>query len=99
MEKARHLSLDFPANNGWTQCNGMQILAYFIGSSSPRRWRSSPGYCRRRPSPEMNGEPLNVLHGAPPRLRNELVLGFKQVKWIQAIELAESRPPRRPGPP
>ena len=39
---------------------------------------------------EMNGEPLNELHGAPFRLRNELELGFKQVKWIQAIEFVES---------
>jgi DMSO/TMAO reductase YedYZ molybdopterin-dependent catalytic subunit len=39
---------------------------------------------------EMNGEPLNVLHGAPLRLRNELELGFKMVKWIQAIEFVES---------
>jgi methionine sulfoxide reductase catalytic subunit len=39
---------------------------------------------------EMNGEPLNVLHGAPLRLRNELELGFKQVKWIGAIEFVES---------
>jgi hypothetical protein len=27
----------------------------------------------------MNGAPLNELHGAPLRLRNELELGFKQV--------------------
>jgi len=39
---------------------------------------------------EMNGEPLLEAHGAPLRLRNELELGFKQVKWIQAIELVES---------
>src|SRR5262245_27410888 len=39
---------------------------------------------------EMNGEPLNVLHGAPLRLRNELELGFKQVKWIESIEFVES---------
>jgi len=39
---------------------------------------------------EMNGEPLNELHGAPLRLRNELELGFKQVKWIQGIEFVES---------
>jgi len=39
---------------------------------------------------EMNGAPLNVLHGAPLRLRNELELGFKQVKWVQAIEFVES---------
>lgn len=36
---------------------------------------------------EMNGEPLSYGHGAPLRLRNELQLGFKQVKWIGGIEL------------
>ncbi|MDG5769956.1 molybdopterin-dependent oxidoreductase [Mycolicibacterium fortuitum] len=35
---------------------------------------------------EMNGEPLTETHGAPLRLRNELELGFKQVKWIEAVE-------------
>lgn len=35
---------------------------------------------------EMNGEPLTLLHGAPLRLRVENELGFKMVKWIQAIE-------------
>ncbi|HJS18480.1 MAG TPA: molybdopterin-dependent oxidoreductase [Anaerolineales bacterium] len=35
---------------------------------------------------EMNGEPLNFLHGAPLRLRCENQLGFKMVKWVQAIE-------------
>jgi DMSO/TMAO reductase YedYZ molybdopterin-dependent catalytic subunit/thiosulfate reductase cytochrome b subunit len=39
---------------------------------------------------EMNGEPLNELHGAPLRLRNEVELGFKMVKWIEAIEFVES---------
>ena len=35
---------------------------------------------------DMNGEPLNVLHGAPLRLRCENQLGYKMVKWIAAIE-------------
>ena len=35
---------------------------------------------------EMNGEPLDIVYGAPLRLRNEVELGFKQVKWIQAVE-------------
>lgn len=35
---------------------------------------------------EMNGEPLSILHGAPLRLRVENELGFKMVKWIEAIE-------------
>ena len=38
---------------------------------------------------EMNYEPLNHLHGAPLRLRAENQLGFKMVKWIQAIEFVE----------
>ena len=39
---------------------------------------------------EMNGKPLPLLHGAPLRLRCENELGFKQVKWIQAIEFVEN---------
>jgi sulfoxide reductase catalytic subunit YedY len=35
---------------------------------------------------EMNGEPLSFGHGAPLRLRNEIQLGFKQVKWIKGVE-------------
>jgi DMSO/TMAO reductase YedYZ molybdopterin-dependent catalytic subunit/thiosulfate reductase cytochrome b subunit len=39
---------------------------------------------------EMNGEPLPYLHGAPLRLRDELELGFKQVKWVESIVFVES---------
>jgi methionine sulfoxide reductase catalytic subunit len=39
---------------------------------------------------EMNSQPLNHLHGAPLRLRVENQLGFKMVKWIQAIEFVEN---------
>ncbi|MEI8313334.1 MAG: molybdopterin-dependent oxidoreductase [Verrucomicrobiota bacterium] len=35
---------------------------------------------------EMNGKPLPELNGAPLRVRNELELGFKQVKWVQGME-------------
>ena len=38
---------------------------------------------------EMNYQLLNHLHGAPLRLRVENQLGFKMVKWIQAIEFVE----------
>jgi sulfoxide reductase catalytic subunit YedY len=38
---------------------------------------------------EMNYRPLNHRHGAPLRLRVENQLGFKMVKWIQAIEFVE----------
>ena len=38
---------------------------------------------------EMNYQPLNAVHGAPLRLRAETQLGFKMVKWIQAIEFAK----------
>lgn len=35
---------------------------------------------------DMNDAPLPYGHGAPLRLRNEIQLGFKQVKWIRGIE-------------
>ena len=35
---------------------------------------------------DMNDEPLSYGHGAPLRLRNEIQLGFKQVKWLAGIE-------------
>jgi thiosulfate reductase cytochrome b subunit len=35
---------------------------------------------------DMNGEALSFGHGAPLRLRNEVQLGFKQVKWIKGVE-------------
>jgi methionine sulfoxide reductase catalytic subunit len=39
---------------------------------------------------EMNGERLSIPHGAPLRLRVETQLGFKMVKWLEAIELVGS---------
>ncbi len=38
---------------------------------------------------ELNGAPLPTKHGAPLRLRVEMQLGFKMVKWIRAIEFVE----------
>lgn len=38
---------------------------------------------------EMNYEPLSQFNGAPLRLRVENQLGFKMVKWIEAIEIVE----------
>jgi methionine sulfoxide reductase catalytic subunit len=38
---------------------------------------------------DMNGEPVSFGHGAPLRLRNEVQLGFKMVKWIQRIEFVK----------
>ncbi|MEO8968962.1 MAG: molybdopterin-dependent oxidoreductase [Solirubrobacteraceae bacterium] len=35
---------------------------------------------------DMNDQPLPYGHGAPLRLRNEIQLGFKQVKWLKGIE-------------
>jgi len=35
---------------------------------------------------DMNDKPLTFGHGAPLRLRNEIALGLKQVKWIKGIE-------------
>ena len=39
---------------------------------------------------DMNGEPLSFGHGAPLRLRNEVQLGFKQVKWLRGIDFVEN---------
>jgi sulfoxide reductase catalytic subunit YedY len=38
---------------------------------------------------EMNDDDLSFGHGAPLRLRNEVQLGFKMVKWIKGIEFVE----------
>jgi methionine sulfoxide reductase catalytic subunit len=35
---------------------------------------------------EMNGEPLDIGHGSPIRLRVESQLGYKMVKWLKSIE-------------
>ncbi|MCC7083834.1 MAG: molybdopterin-dependent oxidoreductase [Pirellulales bacterium] len=62
--------------------------------TSPRRYYDSLSMANaRHPQTllayEMNYDPLNDLHGAPLRLRVENQLGFKMVKWIQAIEFVE----------
>ncbi|MBE2237313.1 MAG: molybdopterin-dependent oxidoreductase [Caldilineaceae bacterium] len=46
---------------------------------------------------EMNDSLLTELHGAPLRLRDELELGFKQIKWVQAIAFVESFKPLGSG--
>jgi len=46
---------------------------------------------------EMNGEPLPLAHGAPLRLRAEVLLGFKMVKWIASIEFVETYANLRDG--
>lgn len=38
----------------------------------------------------MNGQPLDVLYGAPARLRVERQLGYKQAKYLGRIELVSS---------
>ena len=38
----------------------------------------------------MNGQPLDVAHGAPLRLRVERQLGYKQAKYVQSIEITDS---------
>jgi DMSO/TMAO reductase YedYZ molybdopterin-dependent catalytic subunit len=39
---------------------------------------------------ELNGNPLDIPHGAPLRLRFERQLGYKQAKYVERIELVES---------
>jgi thiosulfate reductase cytochrome b subunit len=38
---------------------------------------------------EMNGQPLDLGHGAPLRLRCETQLGYKMVKWLRSIEFVD----------
>ena len=38
---------------------------------------------------EMNGQPLPELYGRPLRLRCENELGFKQIKWVRALEFVD----------
>jgi methionine sulfoxide reductase catalytic subunit len=39
---------------------------------------------------DLNDQPLGLVHGAPLRLRNEVELGYKLVKWVQAVEFVAS---------
>lgn len=39
---------------------------------------------------QLNGQPLSVGHGAPARLRVERQLGYKQAKYVMAIEAVAS---------
>jgi DMSO/TMAO reductase YedYZ molybdopterin-dependent catalytic subunit len=41
---------------------------------------------------DMNDQPLSFGHGAPLRLRNEIELGFKQVKWIKGSSSSPTTP-------
>ncbi len=38
---------------------------------------------------ELNGQPLEVSHGAPLRLRVERQLGYKQAKYLMRVEIVE----------
>ena len=38
---------------------------------------------------DMNDDTLDFGHGAPLRLRNEIELGFKMVKWLKGVEFVE----------
>jgi DMSO/TMAO reductase YedYZ molybdopterin-dependent catalytic subunit len=38
----------------------------------------------------LNGQPLDIAHGAPLRLRVERQLGYKQAKYLQRVELAST---------
>ena len=48
---------------------------------------------------DLNDKPLPVINGAPLRCRVERQLGYKQAKYVQAIELVDElrRDPRRQG--
>jgi len=45
---------------------------------------------RRLECDELNGNPLDVPHDAPLRLRSERQLGYKYAKYVMKIELVET---------
>jgi DMSO/TMAO reductase YedYZ molybdopterin-dependent catalytic subunit len=53
---------------------------------TPSNASLTPALMARRLAYDMNGQPLSFGHGALLRLRNEVQLGFKQVKWNKGIE-------------
>jgi methionine sulfoxide reductase catalytic subunit len=78
------------------RANARAIVFYSFGEGAEggQFYDSLPLNAARHPQTllayEMNYQPLPHLHGAPLRLRVENQLGFKMVKWIQAIELVET---------
>ena len=81
------------------QCRPLPTARYLIFWSHQDDQKGQPFYeslgiqFARHPQTilayELNGSPLDVPHGAPLRLRVETQLGFKMVKWLKRIELAE----------
>ena len=81
------------------QCRPLPTARYLIFWSLQDDQKGQPFYeslgiqFARQPQTilayELNGSPLDVPHGAPLRLRVETQLGFKMVKWLKRIELAE----------
>jgi DMSO/TMAO reductase YedYZ molybdopterin-dependent catalytic subunit len=82
--------------SGWLQYNGLQMIAYFTTVFVAAPLAMITGLLQHMHHDnsilayEMNGKPLPEFHGAPLRVRNELELGFKQVKWLQAVEFVEN---------
>jgi DMSO/TMAO reductase YedYZ molybdopterin-dependent catalytic subunit len=67
--------------------------SYGPGEKGGKYYDSDPLDTLRHPQTllayEMNYQPLSQGHGAPLRLRLENKLGFKMVKWIEALEFVE----------
>ncbi len=67
------------------------VVFYFLGAGADKGVYYDARPIEHDPPPHdarlrMNDQPLPFGHGAPLRLRNEIELGFKQVKWIKGIE-------------
>ncbi len=80
MDAAKHVVFYAMDDKGLTEGEGR--YGHFYGSVPIRLARNPQTILVL----EMNGAPLPIEHGAPVRVRLETQLGFKMVKWVQAIE-------------
>lgn len=79
---------------GWFfAINSLLYIAYNLAVGHMRKFPFTPHDAAKVPAMiayEMNDHPLPVAHGAPLRLRVENRLGYKQAKYVRALEFVAS---------
>ena len=79
---ARLLTIPAPIRSVWSPTD----CTYALPDGTWRSGSTPPAARLVEDDFDMNDEPLSYGHGAPLRLRNEVQLGFKMVKWIKGVE-------------